>query len=63
MARIRVDKRSTALLGHPLENAQVTGLYILALLARRQADAESVPLGRTVAARRLVSFGGRTRSF
>src|SRR5205085_12241250 len=28
------DRRSTALLGHPLENAHITGTYLIILLAR-----------------------------
>lgn len=56
------DKRSTALLGHPLENAQVAGLYALTLLAgggpnMRQALRPAALLLQLAA---MVPFGGRT---
>lgn len=56
------DKRSTALLGHPLENAQVTGLYILTLLC---GGGERLPRSLRpwvilLQLAALVAFGGRT---
>src|SRR5437879_4746569 len=56
------DKRSTALLGHPLENAQVTGLYILALLGGggRRMPKALLPWAVLLQLAALVSFGGRT---
>jgi hypothetical protein len=56
------DNRSSALFGHPLENALITGTYIMALLAGGGA---AMPKGLRVAAillqfAALVPFGGRT---
>ena len=56
------DNRSNGLLGHPLENAQMTGLYIMVLLAGGGA---SMPKSLRPAAillqfAALVPFGGRT---
>lgn len=56
------DRRSTALLGHPLENAQTTGVYIMALLGGGGA---AVPRGLRPAAillqlSAMVPFGGRS---
>lgn len=56
------DMRSTGLSGHPLENAQLTSLYILALLGGGGA---SMPRGLRAPAvllqlAALVPFGGRT---
>ena len=57
------DYRSNALLGHPLENAQMAGLYVMALLSgERGQHAElrghSAAILLQLAA--LVPFGGRT---
>jgi hypothetical protein len=56
------DKRSTALLGHPLENAQVTGLYILTLLGGGGTRMPRAlrPWAVLLQLAALVSFGGRT---
>jgi len=56
------DYRSNALLGHPLENAQITGLYIMVLL---NGGGASMPKSLRPAAillqlAALVPFGGRT---
>ena len=56
------DKRSNGLLGHPLENAQMTGLYIMVLLG---GGGRSLPQALRPAAvllqlAALVPFGGRT---
>jgi hypothetical protein len=56
------DKRSNGLLGHPLENAQMTGLYIMVLLG---GGGRSMPQALRPAAvllqfAALVPFGGRT---
>ena len=56
------DRRSSALLGHPLENALITGTYIMALLAGGGA---ALPKSLRVPAvflqfAALVPFGGRT---
>jgi len=56
------DYRSNGLLGHPLENAQIAGLYVMALLGGGGA---SMPKGLRPAAillqlAALVPFGGRT---
>jgi hypothetical protein len=56
------DRRSTALLGHPLENAQTTGLYIMALVA---GGGSSMPKPLRLPAillqlAAMVPFGGRT---
>jgi hypothetical protein len=56
------DKRSTGLLGHPLENAQLTGVYLLALVA---GGGSSMPRWLRLPAillqlAALVPFGGRT---
>jgi hypothetical protein len=56
------DKRSNGLLGHPLENAQMTGLYIMVLLAgggrslTQPLRAAAILLQLAA----LVPFGGRT---
>jgi hypothetical protein len=55
------DKRSNGLLGHPLENAQVTGLYIVVLLAgggTLPKPLRAMAILLQLAA--LVPFGGRT---
>jgi len=56
------DKRSTALLGHPLENAQVAGLYVLSLLGGGGARLPKTlrPWMILLQLAALVSFGGRT---
>lgn len=56
------DARSNGLLGHPLENAQITGVYIMVLLA---GGGTSMPKALRPAAillqfAALVPFGGRT---
>ena len=56
------DKRSTGLLGHPLENAQLTGVYLMALVA---GGGSSMPKLLRLPAillqlAALVPFGGRT---
>jgi hypothetical protein len=56
------DKRSTALLGHPLENAQATGIYIMILLA---GGGPAMPKALRPAAillqlAAMIPFGGRT---
>src|SRR3989442_64108 len=56
------DMRSTGLSGHPLENAQLTSIYIMALLA---GGGMSMPPALRPAAvllqlAALVPFGGRT---
>jgi hypothetical protein len=56
-----LDTRSTALQGHPLENAAITAIYTLSLLTgcRSLPDAARLPLvGLQFAA--MVTFGGRT---
>ena len=56
------DKRSTALLGHPLENAQATGLYIMALLAGGGVNMPRMlrPWAILLQLAAMVPFGGRT---
>ena len=56
------DNRSNGLLGHPLENAQMTGLYVMVLLA---GGGTGMPKSLRPAAillqlAALVPFGGRT---
>ncbi|MER9328735.1 VpsF family polysaccharide biosynthesis protein [Mesorhizobium sp. M0488] len=55
------DLRSTALQGHPLANATITAVYVLALLSGSRSLSMPVRLGliglQTAA---LVSFGGRS---
>src|SRR5712691_6771846 len=56
------DRRSTGLLGHPLENAQTTGLYIMVLMA---GGGSSMPKPLRLPAillqlAAMVPFGGRT---
>jgi hypothetical protein len=56
------DRRSTALLGHPLENAQITGTYIMILVAGGGSNMPKLlrlpAILLQLAA--LVPFGGRT---
>jgi hypothetical protein len=56
------DYRSNALLGHPLENAQITGLYIMVLLAGGGASMPKSlrPAAILLQLAALVPFGGRT---
>jgi hypothetical protein len=56
------DKRSNGLLGHPLENAQVTGVYIMVLLAGggRSMPPALRPAAVLLQLAALVPFGGRT---
>ena len=56
------DYRSNALLGHPLENAQITGLYIMVLLAGGGASMPKSlrPVAILLQLAALVPFGGRT---
>lgn len=56
------DMRSTGLSGHPLENAQLTSIYILALLAGGGASMPKVLRAPAVLLQlaALVPFGGRT---
>ncbi len=55
------DWRSTALLGHPLSNASLTGAYILilALGAGRDLPPSARPLALMLCAAAMVVFGGR----
>jgi hypothetical protein len=56
------DRRSTGLLGHPLENAQTTGVYLMALLGGggvALAPALRIP-AMLLQLAALVPFGGRT---
>jgi hypothetical protein len=56
------DMRSTALSGHPLENAQLTGIYIMALLAGGGASMPAAlrPAVVLLQLAAMVPFGGRT---
>ncbi len=56
------DARSNGLLGHPLENAQMTGLYIMVLLAGGGAAMPKAlrPAAILLQLSALVPFGGRT---
>lgn len=56
------DMRSTGLSGHPLENAQLTGAYILALLAGGGSRMPKVlrPAAILLQLAAMVPFGGRT---
>lgn len=59
---IIVDWRSTALLGHPLNNAFITGTWLV-ILATAGGARMGVPLraaAMALAAAALVAFGGRT---
>ena len=58
---IEDDWRSTALLGHPLANASLTGAYILALAlgAARDLPRPFVIGGFVISAAGMVVFGGR----
>lgn len=61
-AALEWDYRSNALLGHPLENAQITGLYIMVLLAGGGASMPKSlrPAAILLQLAALVPFGGRT---
>ena len=61
-AALEWDYRSNALLGHPLENAQITGLYIMVLLAGGGASMPKSlrPVAILLQLAALVPFGGRT---
>jgi hypothetical protein len=56
------DKRSSALLGHPLENAQVTGIYIMILLAGGGPAMPRLlrPAAILLQLAAMIPFGGRT---
>jgi hypothetical protein len=56
------DNRSNGLLGHPLENAQMTGIYIMVLLAGGGASMPKAlrPAAILLQLAALVPFGGRT---
>ena len=56
------DNRSNGLLGHPLENAQMTGLYVMVLLAGGGASMPKSlrPAAILLQLAALVPFGGRT---
>ena len=56
------DYRSNGLLGHPLENAQMTGLYVMVLLAGGGASMPKAlrPAAILLQLAALVPFGGRT---
>jgi hypothetical protein len=55
------DTRSTALQGHPLENAAVTAFYVLALLNSRGSFSTGVKITQIcLQLAALVAFGGRT---
>lgn len=55
------DNRSNALLGHPLENAQVTGLYIVMLLGGGGSMPKPLrPAAILLQLAAMVPFGGRT---
>lgn len=61
---IEDDWRSTALLGHPLANASLTGAYILALAlgAARELPPALAVAGFIIASAGMVVFGGRASS-
>lgn len=56
------DKRSSALLGHPLENAQVTGIYIMILVAGGGPAMPKLlrPAAILLQLAAMIPFGGRT---
>src|SRR6185295_10845732 len=56
------DMRSTGLSGHPLENAQLTSIYIMALLAGGGASMPAAlrPAAVLLQLAAMVPFGGRT---
>jgi hypothetical protein len=56
------DMRSTGLSGHPLENAQLTSIYIMALLAGGGASMPAAlrPAAVLLQFAAMVPFGGRT---
>jgi hypothetical protein len=56
------DKRSNALLGHPLENAQATGIYIMILLAGGGPAMPKLlrPAAVLLQLAAMIPFGGRT---
>jgi hypothetical protein len=55
------DTRSTALQGHPLENAAVTAFYVLALMSSKDAMPAPAKIALvTLQFGALVAFGGRT---
>jgi hypothetical protein len=55
------DNRSNALLGHPLENAQITGLYIMALLGGGGSMPKPLrPAAILLQLAAMVPFGGRS---
>ena len=56
------DMRSTGLSGHPLENAQLTSIYIIALLAGGGASMPAAlrPAAVVLQLAAMVPFGGRT---
>ncbi|TMJ02046.1 MAG: hypothetical protein E6G97_14570 [Alphaproteobacteria bacterium] len=56
------DMRSTGLSGHPLENAQLTSIYLVALLAGGGASMPAAlrPAAVLLQLAALVPFGGRT---
>jgi hypothetical protein len=56
------DMRSTGLSGHPLENAQLTSIYIMALLASGGASMPAAlrPAAVLLQLAAMVPFGGRT---
>jgi len=59
---IEDDWRATALLGHPLANASMTGAYVLALAAGGGRDLPRLlrPIAFAIAFLSLSAFGGRT---
>ena len=59
---LELDKRSNGLFGHPLENAHLTGIYILALLGGggRQIPPALRPAAVLLQLAAMVPFGGRT---
>ncbi len=61
---IEDDWRSTALLGHPLANASLTGAYILALAlgAARELPRALAVAGFVISSAGMVVFGGRASS-
>ena len=56
------DKRSAGLLGHPLENAQMTGVYIMVLLGGGGGSMPKTlrPAAILLQLAAMVPFGGRT---
>ena len=59
---LELDNRSSGLLGHPLENAQMTGLYVMVLLGGGGASMPKMlrPAAVLLQLAALVPFGGRT---